>query len=268
MSQNPSEKPFFTFPKWANYLLPVAVLSLVGGAMVVPALAFFGLSPKTLASGYQPLQPVPYSHAKHLGMGLKCETCHNTVYEANFASVPSAEVCIRCHAPTQDAAGKSLGGQQVHANSPALKALHAAWNSGRPVRWTKVHDVAEYAYFAHAAHTNRGIGCASCHGRIDQMGGAGTNDDVAGVYQFSDLSMGWCLDCHRDPAKNLRPLDQITNMEWSALKAKDDPKYAALPGLKEAKTEEEAQAILGAHLHNQFGIRSTAYMQSCSTCHR
>ena len=240
----------FAFPKWANYLLPIILLTLLGTVTVVVPVVLFGLSPETLATNYQPDQPVPYSHARHLAMGLDCKTCHNTVMESNFASIPSAEVCIRCHAPKSDAST-----QQVHATSPLLKPLHDAWASGRPVRWVKVHDLPSFAYFSHAAHTNRGVGCASCHGRIDKMGGSGTAEPVAGVTQIKNLSMAWCLECHRAPEKNLRPLSQITNMEWQA-------------PAKAGETPQEAQLRQGLELKAAYGIRSKAYMQACSTCHR
>ena len=267
--QNPCHSHRFTFPKWANYLLPIILLSLVGGAIVVPAVVMFGLSAETLATGYQPDQPVPYSHEKHLRMGLDCATCHNTVYKAGFASIPSTEVCIRCHGPKKDAEGNEIKGtEQVHSNSPLLKPLHDAWNSGRPVKWAKVHDLPDYAYFNHASHTNRGIGCYSCHGRVDKMGGTGTTDAVPGVVQVKNLSMGWCLECHRAPEKNLRPVSQITNMEWQAMDAKKLPEFANVKGLPEATTEAEAQAALGQHLKDAYRIRSVKYMESCSTCHR
>jgi len=259
----------FLFPKWANFLLPIILVSLAVGAPIAVTTGLFGLSAETLATGYQPNQPVPYSHEKHLRMGLDCYTCHNTADKSNFASIPSAEVCIRCHGPKKDAQGNEIKGtEQVHSNSPFLKPLHAAWNSGKPVRWTKVHDLPDYAYFSHASHVNRGVGCASCHGRVDKMGGTQTADPVAGVTQVKNLSMGWCIECHREPEKNLRPLDQITNMQWQALDAKNLPAFAKVEGLAAATTEAEAQAALGAHLKGQYGIRSKQYMQSCSTCHR
>lgn len=254
--QNPAKASRFLFPKWANFLLPIILLSLVGGAIVVPSVGMFGLSAETLATGYQPNQPVPYSHEKHLRMGLDCYTCHNTADKANFASIPSAEVCIRCHGPKKDAQGNAVTGtEQVHSNSPLLKPLHEAWNSGKPVNWVKVHDLPSYAYFSHASHVNRGVGCASCHGRIDKMGGSLTNDPIAGVEQIKNLSMAWCLECHRAPENNLRPLDQITNMQWQA-------------PAKEGETPEQAQLRLGLELKGAYHIRSKEYMQSCSTCHR
>lgn len=259
----------FRFPKWANFLLPIILISLPLAVFVVGPMGLFGLSAETLATGYQPNQPVPYSHEKHLRMGLDCYTCHNTADKSNFAAIPTAEVCIRCHGPKKDAAGNEIKGtEQVHSNSPLLKPLHEAWNSGKPVRWVKVHDLPDYAYFSHASHVNRGVGCYSCHSRIDKMGGSQGVDPIAGVMQVKNLSMGWCLECHRQPEKNLRPLDQITNMQWQALDAKKLPAFSAVAGLQAATTEAEAQTALGAHLKEQYGIRSKAYMQSCSTCHR
>lgn len=255
--QNSHSARRFTFPKWANYLLPIILLTLVIGIPVFASTVLFGLSAETLATGYQPAQPVPYSHELHLRMGLDCATCHNTVYQSNFASIPAIEVCIRCHGPEKDAQGNEIKAttERVHSNSPLLKPLHDAWLSGKPVKWVKVHDLPSFAYFSHASHTNRGIGCYSCHGRIDKMGGFGTDAAVPGVEQIKNLSMGWCLECHRAPEKNLRPINQITNMEWQA-------------PAKDGETPEQAQLRLGLALKAQYHIRSKEYMQSCSTCHR
>jgi hypothetical protein len=134
----------------------------------------------------------------------------------------------------------------IKTDSPNLLRVRESWATGKPVNWVRVHDLPDYVYFNHSAHVNRGVGCASCHGRIDQM-------DV--VQQAQPLSMGWCLDCHRNPEKNLRPLNQITNMMYKP-EPKPDESLAA------------AQLRVGKELMQQYHTRDKTYMTSCSTCHR
>lgn len=224
----------FVFPRWVNYLLPLLVLGTLGAGLYVPTVIYFGFSPKATAVGYQPQQPVPFSHALHAGqLGMDCRYCHTTVEKAAFAAIPPTQTCMNCHT-------------NVKAASPNIAPLKESWEKGTPVGWKKIHDLPEYAYFNHAAHVNKGVGCVSCHGRIDQM-------EV--VHQVQPLSMGWCLDCHREPEKNLRPKDQVTNMAWLPKDEKD--RYGT-----------EDQIELGLKLKKEYGIRDTAYMTSCYVCHR
>ena len=200
---------------------------VVGGALYVTVLLAFGASPKTTAVGYQPVQPVPYSHAMHVGkLGLDCRYCHTTVEKAAFAAIPPTQTCMNCHT-------------SIKPTSDKLKPVRESWESGRPVEWVKVHDLPDYVYFNHSAHVNKGIGCVSCHGRIDQM-------EV--VRQAQPLNMGWCLDCHREPEKALRPLDKVTDMTWRP--AGGD------------------QLKVGTALKAEYHIRDVGYMTSCTTCHR
>jgi hypothetical protein len=136
-------------------------------------------------------------------MGMDCRYCHNTVERAAHAAIPATQTCMNCH--------KDL----VKTDSPKLKLIRDSYESDQPVPWIRVHQLPDYAYFDHRPHLAAGVGCASCHGRIDQM---------AVVQMSQPLSMGWCLDCHRDPEPNLRPLDQITNMAWDSALEKYDPK--------------------------------------------
>jgi menaquinone reductase, multiheme cytochrome c subunit len=220
------EQPF-VFPKWANYLLPAIVIGVVGGLFYVPTVVGLGGSPKTTAVGYSPVQPIPYSHALHAGkLGIDCRYCHNTVESTAFASIPPIETCMNCHT-------------NIRNDAASLLPLREAWNPPyKPLQWIKVHDLPQYVYFNHSAHVNHGVGCIECHGRIDQM---------EQVYQAKPLSMGWCLDCHRDPGPHLRPKDQVTNMNWIP---PEDPTQLA-------------RALLEG-----YRIHDTAYMTSCSTCHR
>lgn len=186
-------KGSFVFPKWTNLLRPALVLALVGGPAYLLFLLYFGGNPTTLAVGYAPVQPVPYSHALHAGkLGIDCRYCHNTVEQAAFAAVPPTQTCMNCHA-------------KVRAQSDKLVVVRESFATGRPVPWVKVHDLADFVYFNHSAHVRRGVGCVECHGRVDKM-------EV--VSQVRTLSMSWCLDCHRNPESHLRPPEFVTQMDW------------------------------------------------------
>ncbi len=183
------------FPKRAN---EVPRMLLVGLVVIVTALIlgiWYYFSPKYLDAGYMPEQPIPYSHALHVGkLGIDCQYCHTSVTVSAKANIPPTETCMNCHS-------------QIKTDSPLLAPLRESWETGKPIEWVKIHKVPDYAHFNHAAHVNVGVGCVSCHGRIDRM-------EV--VYQDQPLSMGWCLDCHRNPEQHLRPVDQVTNMSWEA----------------------------------------------------
>ena len=258
----------FVFHKWGNYLLPLMVVSVLGGATVVPPIVLYGGSAQTLNVGYQPDQIVPYSHATHIGVaGLKCASCHTSVKDAGFAAIPSTKTCINCHAAGEHPeTGVKTSAAGLHQNSLKLRPVWESQYTGKPIPWTKVHDLPDYAYFNHSAHTNKGVGCVSCHGRVDKMGAAGSEDSIAGVYQASNLSMSWCLECHREPEKHLRPLDKIYEMDWSPL---DHPRV--MQAIKADKIpegdEQAAQLYLGRYLKGQYKINNKAYMQACSTCH-
>ncbi len=214
----------FLFPRWSNLLLPTIILA----ATTIPVYALFfvayGFSPKTLDVGYQPTQVVPYSHALHAGeLGLDCRYCHISVEKAAHASVPATQTCMNCHT-------------LIRPDSPKLAKVKESFTTGLPVQWTRIHKLPEYAYFNHSAHVSRGIGCVSCHGRIDKM-------EI--VYQNSPLSMGWCIECHRNPDVNLRPTSEITNL--------------AFDGTTELSVDERAV------LKDKFHIKPS---DDCSTCHR
>jgi len=184
----------FVFPRWANKTRQIAGVVLGVAPIYLIALIWYGASPKTTDVGYQPEQPVPYSHALHAGqLGIDCRYCHNTVEDAAHAAVPPPQTCMNCHS-------------KVWTKSPKLAPIRESYETGKAVEWIKVHDLPDYVYFNHSAHVTRGIGCVSCHGRVDQM---------EQVYQHEPLSMGWCLDCHRNPEKNLRPPEEVTNMTWT-----------------------------------------------------
>jgi menaquinone reductase, multiheme cytochrome c subunit len=196
----------------------VVVLLYVGGIFAA------GASPWTTDVGYAPQQPVAYSHALHAGkLGLDCRYCHNTVERTAAAAIPPTQTCMNCHT-------------RIRAEGVKLAIVRDSAKSGLPIHWVRVHDLPDYVYFNHSAHVTRGVPCASCHGRVDQM-------DV--ITQVQPLSMGWCLDCHRAPEKHLRPVKDVTRMDW-----------ALTP---------EQQLEVGRAMVKDLGIKPST---DCSTCHR
>ncbi len=216
----------FHFPRWTNHFKLLIPAGAVGGALYAVVFVWIGFSPKTIAVGYAPEQPIPFSHALHAGeLGMDCRYCHNTVEEAAHAAIPPVATCLNCHT-------------NIRPDSPLLEPLRKAIDPENPValEWVRVHDLPDYAYFNHSAHVRRGVSCVSCHGRIDQM-------EV--VTQREPLSMGWCLECHRNPEPHLRPLDQITNLGWTPPEGDDSWKDELVYSPDE--------------IHPQ---------ETCSTCHR
>jgi hypothetical protein len=227
-ANTPANSGRILFPRWANYAGPGAAIVMVGGLVYATTLFAFGASPKTMAVGYAPTQPVPYSHALHAGkLGMDCRYCHNTVEKTAFAALPATQTCMNCHT-------------KVWTNSAALQPLRDSWNTGEPVHWIKIHNLPNYVYFNHSAHVTHGVGCVECHGRIDRM-------DI--VFQAAPLSMGWCLDCHRAPESHLRPKSEITNMDWK-------------------RPDDVDPVEFGKKLKAEYQIHDLEYMQSCYTCHR
>lgn len=170
-------------------------------------------------------QPVAFSHALHNGqMGIDCRYCHSSVEVSNTANVPPTEVCMSCHS-------------QIRVGAPQLAVVQRSWDENRPIEWNKVHDLADFVYFNHSAHLNKGIGCSECHGQMNRM---------EAVWKNKPLTMGWCLECHRNPAAYVRPREEVVNMEYQ---------------------HPENQAELGALLVQEYNI-NTHKLPQCSTCHR
>jgi hypothetical protein len=197
------------FPRWTNNIpIALGLLAPLAGAGLIFAV-WYWFSPLYTDMGYRPKQPVAYSHKLHAGqMGIDCRYCHNTVEVADHAAIPPAATCMNCHQLVKS----TLAGGPKEARIAPIKA--AFEDPSKPVKWVRVHQLPDYAYFSHAPHVAAGVGCASCHGRVDQM-------EIVEMKQ--PLSMGWCLDCHRDPKPHLRPLDQVTNMNWDAGSSSYDP---------------------------------------------
>ena len=184
------------FPKWTNYLPLIIAINIAGALATVVFIFWYWLSPKHLEVGYKPKQPIPFSHKLHVStLGMDCRYCHSYVEKGAHSNIPTTETCMNCHSI-------------VDVDADELALVQESWKTGKPIEWVKVHMLPDYAYFNHAVHVDANIGCASCHGRIDQM-------EI--VEQAEPLSMGWCLDCHRDPAKHIRPDNvSVTQMDWVA----------------------------------------------------
>lgn len=214
----------FLFPRWFNraWLLLILPAALAGPAYAV-GMFYFSTSPKATTVGYEPTQPVPYSHALHVGkLGLDCRYCHVGVETTAFATIPPAETCMACH-------------KSVATKKDSLQPVRNSYATGDPIEWIRVHKVPDYAYFNHGAHVSRGVGCVECHGRVDKM-------EV--VSQVADLSMAWCLDCHRNPEPHLRPKEFVTQMDWEP-------------------TGDRAE--LGRELRELYNLNPST---DCTTCHR
>src|SRR3954469_3651820 len=176
----------FVFPEWTETLKKWISLLVLGAPVYLVALIAYAVTPEALRIGYQPDQPVPYSHALHVGqLGLDCRYCHNTVEGAGFAAIPPTETCMNCH-------------KAIRVNSEKLRPLRDSWATGKPVPWVKIHDLPDYVFFNHSAHVNAAISCVECHGKVNHM-------EVVSMVQ--PLNMAWCLQCHRDPTSRIRPRD-------------------------------------------------------------
>jgi hypothetical protein len=203
------------FPPWTNTLLRVTLFCL-GGALVggVGLLVMMARSPLRTHEREPVTQPLDFDHRHHVADdGIDCRYCHTTVETSASAGFPSTAVCMGCH-------------EQVWNKSPLLDVIRRAYFTGEPLEWRKVHRLPDFVYFNHSIHVAKGVGCATCHGRVDQM---------AEIRQEAPLTMRWCLDCHRDPAPNLRPRELITSMTW------------------------QGDAVARHDLHTRT---------SCTTCHR
>jgi hypothetical protein len=252
-------------------------------------------SPWVTRQGQRPDQPIPFSHKHHVeGLGLQCQYCHTQVEKAAYAGIPPTKTCINCHA-------------QIWTNAELLEPVRQSWATGASIQWIRVHDLPDYVYFNHEIHVNKGIGCASCHGRVDQM---------PLMYQQNTLQMEWCLNCHRNPAVNLRPTSEIYNMAWAG-PSNDKPVWCTSTGgasgagptaqnvsctttnpsgkgpevaMLQMNTEANGptssdvpplgitmpasyqkftnQMDLGRYLTTQYHIRNPEQLSSCETCHR
>jgi hypothetical protein len=212
------------FPRRSNPMSRASVVLLLA---LLAGLVWIGAELST--SGYSTgegiilHQPVPFSHDHHVaGLGIDCRYCHTSVEVSASAGIPPVSTCMNCH-------------KEIWTNAELLEPIRAAFRTGVPVQWQRVHDLPDYVYFNHSIHVAKGIGCESCHGRVDLM---------PLMLQESPLTMAWCLECHRDPAKFVRPREEVFTMGWEP----------PVP-----------QAELGARLVEEYDVQSLTY---CSVCHR
>jgi hypothetical protein len=168
-------------------------------------------------------QPIQFSHERHVaGNGIDCRYCHTSVEDSSFAGIPPTRTCMNCHS-------------QIFANSPFLEPVFESFRTGRSLRWNRVHDLPDFVYFDHSIHVSKGVGCTTCHGQVDRM---------PLMWQEKSLQMEWCLDCHRNPAKYVRPREAVFEMDYQP---------------------PANQLELGARLVKEYKIQS---LTNCSICHR
>lgn len=213
------------FPRSANTIVPVLlVLALVAVLLLALAAGVLARSDYATGEGSTPNQPLPFSHKHHVGgLGIDCGYCHRAAWDSAFAGIPPTHTCMTCHS-------------QIWTDAEMLAPVRQSLANNEPLRWNRVHDLADYVFFSHRAHVNNGIGCQSCHGRVDRM---------PLMSQAAPLTMGWCLECHRDPADALRPRTAITAMGWERGPHTPSPEQ----------------------LLNYYGIELTG-LTDCVTCHR
>jgi hypothetical protein len=212
------------FSKSTNALVKLSILGAVflltavfwAGAMIVR-------SPYETMQNVVREQPVPFSHEHHVGgLGIDCRYCHINVETSAYANIPATKICMNCH-------------QQLWAVSPALEPVRESYRTGKSIEWTRVNDLPDYVYFNHSIHVHKGVGCSTCHGRVDKM---------PLMWQAQPLTMEWCLGCHRHPERYVRPREQVFNMSYAP---------------------PSDQIALGKRLVSEYHIKS---LVSCSTCHR
>ena len=212
------------FPKWTNRLPLYIIIGalLVGGGVTAGVWYYF--TPKYTRVGYQPIQPVGFPHSVHVDqLGLDCRYCHSAVEKSWYSNIPSSSTCMNCH-------------NQVLKDDARLALIRESAQTGKAIPWVQIHKVPDYVYFNHSVHVNRGISCVHCHGEINKM------DEV---YHAKPLSMSFCLDCHRNPAPNLRPKDKITQLDWNP--------------------HEHLPKDWGKKAVKEWNVNAS---QNCSACHR
>ena len=214
------------------------------GAVFVVAFLFWAAteiqrSPYVTYAGIARPQPAPFSHQHHVaGLGIDCRYCHTSVETSNFAGIPPTATCMNCH-------------RQIWTGAPMLEPVRESFKTGKSLVWNRVNDLPDFVYFNHSIHINKGVGCNTCHGPVDRM---------PLMYNYASLQMEWCLDCHRNPEKNLRPRDQVFNMRYEQPTAENPVEFNGQKYID--------QLSLGTALKDQYHLRSEQDITSCSTCHR
>jgi hypothetical protein len=218
------------FHQSSNTIAKLSIFAVVFLA-VGAALALGAISRSAYVTGQwmDREQPVQFSHKHHSGDdGIDCRYCHTSVEVSSSAGIPPTATCMNCHS-------------QIWADSSYLEPVRESWRTGKPIEWTRVHDLPDFVYFNHSIHVAKGVGCSTCHGRVDEM---------PLVHQVASLQMEWCLECHRNPEKFVRPREQVFNMEWRP---------------QNSSAQEIAE---GRNLVKSYHIQGANVLTSCSTCHR
>jgi hypothetical protein len=205
----------------------ISRVSIFGAIFVIAGLlvlvAQVNRSPWITGAGVAREQPIQFSHERHVaGNGIDCRYCHTSVEESRFAGIPPTKTCMNCHS-------------QIFANSPFLDPVRVSFSTGRPLQWTRVHDLPDFVYFDHSIHVKKGVGCTTCHGQVDRM---------PLMWQDQSLQMEWCVDCHRNPEQYVRPREAVFRVDYQP---------------------PANQRELGARLVAEYQIQK---LTSCSTCHR
>jgi hypothetical protein len=212
------------FHRSANTISRVSIFGAVFiAAALLTLFAMVNRSPWVTEARVAREQPIQFSHERHVaGNGIDCRYCHTSVEDSRFAGIPPTKTCMNCHS-------------EIFANSPYLEPVRASFASNTPIRWTRVHDLPDFVYFNHSIHVNKGVGCTTCHGQVDRM---------PLMWQESTLQMEWCLDCHRNPERYVRPREAVFSVDYQP---------------------PADQAELGKRLVADYQIQK---LTSCSTCHR
>jgi hypothetical protein len=228
------------FPPSANQYARTSLIFLIVIAGVV-GLAGYKLqsSPWVTREGMRPEQPVPFSHQHHVsGLGIDCRFCHTSVETSGFAGIPPTKTCMNCHS-------------QIWTNAPLLEPVRASFKDDKSLVWTRVHDLPDFVYFSHEIHINKGVGCKSCHGPIDEM---------PLTYQNVSLQMEWCLGCHRDTAKELRPREEVFNMTY-----KQPSRWVPVTFNGQKFFDQDT---LGKEIQKTYHVKREYELIMCDTCHR
>jgi len=209
----------------------LAKVSIFGAVFILGAVAVIAdkihRSPYVTQAQVARAQPVPFSHRTHVSaLGIDCRYCHTSAEESAFAGIPPTKTCMTCHS-------------QVFTNADMLEPVRESYRTDRPIEWTRVHDLPDFTYFNHSIHLSKGFGCSTCHGAVDEM---------PLMWREHSLNMEWCLACHREPARFIRPRDAIYDMDWRA-------------------PADEPQEVLGPRLVEEHGVRAQG-LTNCNICHR
>lgn len=224
------------FPRVSNTIAKASIFgSLFFVAFVVWVCIVYTRSSYGTEEGLVVVQPVPFSHQHHVGvLGIDCRYCHTSVEHSSFAGFPPTKTCMNCHS-------------QIWVGSEMLEPVRESYRTGQSLHWHRVYNVPGFTYFDHSIHVHKGIGCASCHDRVDQM---------PLMYQAPSLLMEWCLDCHRHPENHLRPVAKVFDMKWLASDETDE------------NGQPYDQLRLGLKLKKEYDIKDATSLTSCSVCHR